>query len=418
MHVVHILPGLHVGGAEMALLRMVGTPGAAQVAPGSNADAGLVVRHTVISMKPAGSMGRAFATAGIPVVSLDFSRHPVRSFVSLCRWMRVHRPDVVCTWMYYADLTGSLAARLCGLRSVVWGIRSTAVGGIAPHWVLRVICRFGALLSHRLPRAIVCVAEASRTSHVAFGYRADVMRVIPNGFDTELMNPQNFDSLSVRSIHGFGPEHIVVGQLGRYCAEKDQLGFLKAARLALDSNAALRFVLVGRDINAQNSVLMEAVRELRLEGHVRLLDERPDVAAVLMSFDIFALSSTIEGFPNVLGEAMAMALPCVTTDAGDARLLAGHVVAVVPPSDPQGLADQLLRLARLTPAARGALGQASRARIVSCYTIHDMRKQFEAVYRDAMGLTAANMPRLSQSGLQQAQLEGSPHVRHHRPPAS
>ena len=108
------------------------------------------------------------------------------------------------------------------------------------------------------------------------------------------------------------------------------------------------------------------------------------MAAVLRSFDIFCLSSTFEGFPNALGEAMAMALPCVTTDAGDARVLAGEVtdgVTVVPISNPQAMATALLALARLTPEERSQLGASSRQRVVNHYTVDVMRRQFEAVYR-------------------------------------
>jgi glycosyltransferase involved in cell wall biosynthesis len=131
-------------------------------------------------------------------------------------------------------------------------------------------------------------------------------------------------------------------------------------------------------------VLMSAIDSLRLNGHVRLLGERPDVAAVLSSFDIFCLSSTFEGFPNVLGEAMAMALPCVSTDAGDARVLVGDTAEIVSISDPQAMANALLALARLTPEQRAQRGAAARARVVNHYTVDVMRQQFESVYRSVV----------------------------------
>jgi glycosyltransferase involved in cell wall biosynthesis len=381
VHIVHIIPSLHVGGAEMALLRLIGDGVADQAQAGQGAGR---VRHTVISMTPLGSLGRDFAAASIPVVWLDFSKRPLRSFANLCQWLRRHQPDVVNTWMYHADVLGGLAARLCGIRAVVWGVRSTSIGGVLPHWRLRILCRLSALMSHRVPSAIVCVAEAARLSHIDFGYRADQMHVIANGFDVEALNPSQFNASAARAMHGFAPEHIVVGHVGRYCNEKDHIGFLKAARLALDREPALRFVMAGRAVRSSNAVLMSAIHSLRLDGHVRLLGERPDVAAVLSSFDIFCLSSTFEGFPNVLGEAMAMALPCVSTDAGDARVLAGDTVEIVPISDPQAMANALLALARLTPEQRAQRGAAARARVVNHYTVDVMRQQFEAVYRSVV----------------------------------
>ena len=381
MHVVHIIPSLHVGGAEMALLRLVCADAGESVRGDQPTER---VKHSVISMTPLGALGRDFAASGVAVVWLDFSTRPVRSFIALCRWLRRHQPDVVNTWMYYADVAGGLAARLCGINAVVWGVRTTSIGGVLPHLRLRILCRLGALLSHRVPRAIVCVAEAARASHVAFGYRASRMQVVANGFDVDAFAPDKFELAESRALHAYQAHHIVVGHVGRYCNEKDHVGFLKAARLALNYEPLLRFVMAGRGVSSSNRVLMSAMEELGLQEHVRLLGERADVAPVLRSFDIFCLSSTFEGFPNVLGEAMAMGLPCVSTDAGDARVLVGDTARVVPVSDPRALANALLSLARLTPAQRAQLGAAARERVVGNYTVDLMRQQFEAVYRSAM----------------------------------
>jgi glycosyltransferase involved in cell wall biosynthesis len=381
MHVVHIIPSLHVGGAELALLRLIGEGASEYSGCGENADR---IRHTVISMMPLGALGRDFAAACIPVVWLDFSKRPLRSFITLCQWLRRHQPDVVSTWMYYADVAGGMAARLCGIRAVVWGVRTTSIGGVLPHLRLRILCRLSALLSHHVPRAVVCVAEAARLSHIEFGYRADLMHVIANGFDVDVLEPSQFDVAASRALHGFAAHHIVVGHVGRYCKEKDHVGFLKAARLALNDAPLLRFVMAGRSVSPSNPVLMRAIEELGLQDHVRLLGERADVAPVLRSFDIFCLSSTFEGFPNVLGEAMAMALPCVSTDAGDARVLAGDAAEIVPISDPHAMANALLALTHLTPEQRTQRGASARARVGNHYTVDVMRQQFHAVYRSVV----------------------------------
>lgn len=381
MHVVHIIPSLHVGGAEMALLRLIGNNAADQAHAGQGAAS---IRHTVISMTPLGSLGCDFAAAGIPVVWLDFSKRPVRAFINLCLWLRSHRPDVVSTWMYHADVAGGLAAQLCGIRAVVWGVRTTPVGGVLPRLRLRALCRLSAWLSWRVPSAIVCVAEAARLSHTAFGYRPDRMHVIANGFDIEALEPTRVDATAARTLHGFGPEHIVVGHVGRFCNEKDHVGFLNAARLALNEEPLLRFVMAGRGVSLSNEVLAHEVDQLGLHGFVRMLGERSDVTNVMRSFDLFCLSSTFEGFPNVLGEAMALALPCVSTNAGDACVLAGDTADIVPISDPPALAKALLAWARLTPTQRAERGAAARQRIADHYTVDVMRRRFEAVYRSVI----------------------------------
>jgi glycosyltransferase involved in cell wall biosynthesis len=397
MHVAHIIPILNVGGAELALLRLVS----------STSDNGTPrTRHSVITMRPHGVLEARFAAAGVDVMCLDFAKKPLRSFVALCQWLRQRRPQVVSTWMTYANVVGGLAARCSGVSAVVWGIRQTSIDEITTSLRLRLMYATAAWLSHRLPKAIVCVAEAARQAHVDFGYRADIMQVVGNGFDTAYFNPNGTPAAHIKADHGFDDEHTVVGHLGRYCEEKDHIGFLEAARLALNINPLLRFVMAGREVTLDNPALNAALHRLNLHDHVRLLGERSDMLQLLRSFDIFCLSSIFEGLPNVLGEAMCMGLPCVTTDAGGARELAGDAALVVPCADASALSQALLKVASWPTAQRQAQGALARQRIEQHFSVHTMRQRFDAVYHAAL------------SGDSQRPLtEGTPHVRHHRPPA-
>jgi glycosyltransferase involved in cell wall biosynthesis len=85
-------------------------------------------------------------------------------------------------------------------------------------------------------------------------------------------------------------------------------------------------------------------RELRLDGRVIWAGLRPDIVAVQNAFDIACSSSTTEGFPNVIAEAMACGVPCVVTDVGDSAWLVNDTGVVVPPRDPARLAAGLREL--------------------------------------------------------------------------
>ena len=369
MHVMHIITGLDVGGAELALLRLV--------SQGSTSSP----RYSVVSLLPRGVLGPRFESAEVPVRWLDFRRRPIRSFVSLCRHLCETRPAIVHTWMYHADLAGGLAARLCGIRRIIWGLRQTLVVTPATRLRQRMLYRSCAVLSSSVPQVIVCCANAARDSHITFGYTPAKMRVIQNGFDTQVLAPGLHDRDALRRSLGIDPTEIVVGHVARYTPEKDHATFLRAARRALDRQPAMRFIMLGRGVDDSNTAIVDTIRSLGIERAIFLLGERDDVARCMSAMDLFCLSSRFEGFPNVLGEAMAMGLPCVTTDTGDARAIAGAAACVVACGDVQALADAMADLAMLPAQARVAMGARARERIMSEFSLASMRARFEHLYK-------------------------------------
>jgi glycosyltransferase involved in cell wall biosynthesis len=86
----------------------------------------------------------------------------------------------------------------------------------------------------------------------------------------------------------------------------------------------------------------------------------------------------------VLGEAMAMGLPCVTTDVGDAAVLVADTGIVVPRANPEALAHGVGELIARGPAYYRQLGQQARERIHAAFTMDCMRKRFEGIYDSVM----------------------------------
>src|SRR5207248_1720720 len=101
---------------------------------------------------------------------------------------------------------------------------------------------------------------------------------------------------------------------------------------------------------------------------------------VMNALDVFCLASKSEGFPNVLGEAMACATPAIVTDVGDAREIMGddRFVAVV--EDPTSLAACIMRILALSPDERHALGSAQRLRIESRFDIEQVWRMYRDLY--------------------------------------
>jgi glycosyltransferase involved in cell wall biosynthesis len=298
----------------------------------------------------------------------------------LTRLIRTARPDIVQTWMYHADLLGGLAARLAGNRNVIWGIRTTDVtaGGTRVTAFVRQLC---AWLSRTVPQTIVCAADASRRAHIAVGYDAARIVVVPNGFDLTRLVATPAQRNALRLQCGFEQELVVVGYLGRFHPAKDQANFVRAAGLLARQYGNARFLMAGRELDANNAQLSQWINATGCADRFVLLGELSDVPVCLAAMDLFCLSSRTEGFPNVVGEAMAMGLPCVVTDVGDAAMLVADTGVVVPKEDSAALAIGLGQLLAITPDARQQMGQKAKARIHAEFSIDRARERFESIYQ-------------------------------------
>jgi glycosyltransferase involved in cell wall biosynthesis len=105
------------------------------------------------------------------------------------------------------------------------------------------------------------------------------------------------------------------------------------------------------------------------------------VAAILRSFDMFAMSSIAEGTPGSALEAMATGLPVVGTRVGGIPEVIEHGVTgtVVPPSDPAAMAIALEAYARdLEHAA--SHGAAGRERVLRNYNMAAMVAAYQSLY--------------------------------------
>ena len=181
---------------------------------------------------------------------------------------------------------------------------------------------------------------------------------------------------------GLPPSRLIVGLVNRYHPMKGHATFLQAARMVLDTGIEATFVCAGRDVSLANPELAELVRGLGLGDKVRLLGERSDTPRLFAAFDVACMTSVWgEGFPNVVGEAMACGTPCVATDIGEARNLIGSTGRVIPPRNPEVMAGAILELLLSTSETRRTVGEAARSVIASRYSLSQNGAEYASLYR-------------------------------------
>ena len=112
------------------------------------------------------------------------------------------------------------------------------------------------------------------------------------------------------------------------------------------------------------------------------MGERRPLQQVLSGLDLLVVSSRGEGFPNVLAEAMACEVACVTTDVGDAATILGDPGRVVPSEDPSGLASVIGTVLDWPGERRRAVGEAARRRISDHFPIERIAESYQELWEE------------------------------------
>lgn len=349
------------GGAEQQLVRLA--IGLSQ--------RGWLVR--VVTFYPALGLAEELAEHHVPIVSLGKrSRWDILGFGwRLIRELRRDPPDILQSTLTPPNVFAALLPRAIRGR-IVWGIRASNMDTRRYDWTHRAMAWLESRLAKRAD-LIICNSEAGRVEVLRRGFPEQRLCVVPNGIDTERFCPDRDSARALRDRWLGGSPGPLIGLVARIDPMKDHRTFLKGARRLADALPTARFVCLG----ARNTPTWPDVKALSaslgLDDVVRWEDPRSDMPNVYNALDLATLTSVFgEGFPNVVGEAMACGIPVVATRVGDCDNLIGDCGVVVLPGDAEGLAAGWKEILQLDRARLNELGRNARARIQSLYSVQKM----------------------------------------------
>ncbi|MGO8920861.1 MAG: glycosyltransferase [Stellaceae bacterium] len=372
VRVMHLITDLEIGGAEMMLSRLVCAADNRRV------------QMSVVSMTTPGTIGACLTGEGVSVHALGMGRGlpDPRGLGRLVALLRRQPVDVLQTWLYHADLLGLLAARLAGVPRLLWNLRCSDMQG---GYYSRVSAALPWLLARlsRQPDLVLANSESGRAYHEALGYHPHRWQVLPNGIDTDRFRPDGDARRRLCADFGLSPESFLICLPARVDPMKDHATFFAAAARFARGEAGARFILAGRGTGPGDPALRALVAESGCADRLMSLGERREMPSLLAAVDVVTLSSAFgEGFPNVLGEAMACAIPVVSTDVGDAAQIIGPTGLIVPPRDPVALAAAWQKLHGMEAGQRAAIGIAGRQRVIENYSLAVIVARYEALYEE------------------------------------
>lgn len=309
-----------------------------------------------------------------------------RVWQAVRRIIAQEKPDVVQTWMHHPDFIGSVAAFAAGIRNIVWGVRATEVHRNPGDSDLKVRLFHLALriASWFLPRKIIANSTVAIDVHAGMGYPRSKMLWIPNGVNAARFAPNAAVGQHTRESLNIPLDASVIGFVGRFHPVKDIACFFRAAARLQAHRSDVHFILVGGEESDLNPDAQAAFVQLPQPAFVHWVPFGSSTERYYPAFTVFTLCSKSEAFPNVVLEAMACGVPCVTTQAGDCATMLKDRGTVVPVGDDHALASGWQAMLGLSPEQRDSLAARCRDRALMDFSMERAAQQFASAYDELM----------------------------------
>ena len=357
--ILFLLRTLHAGGAERQLVVLA---------------SGLQKRGhdvTVAVYHAGGAYERLVLESGVRLVCLDKGRlhRNFGFFLRAVRLVNAIQPHVIHGYMETGNIVASALKPFARESLIVWGVRASALDLSFYGTSDRILFQLTRVAS-RTADTIIANSHAGAEHVVRAGYPADRVVVIPNGIDTARFSPSSARAAELRREWGVAPEERLIGLVARFDPMKDHVAFISAAAILAHRRPDVRFICIGQAAEPYYSRVLAVLRGTGLGNRILLKGFADEMPAVQSALDVATSSSAYgEGFSNAIAEAMACGTPCVVTDVGDSGLIVGDTGLVVPPKNPQALANAWDALLARTGAS---LSAACRQRVIDEFSVEQL----------------------------------------------
>jgi glycosyltransferase involved in cell wall biosynthesis len=333
-------------------------------------------RVAVATLYDRGALSQELSEAGVSLYSLSKrSRWDVTMFfVRLVSLVRELKPEILYTFLPTQNLLGVVMKLLARDARLVWAVRASNVDLTQYDTFTGITYRLERWLSW-VPELVIANSHAGAEYAASMGFRRSKMQVVPNGIDATEFTPDAVVRAELRREWGIADHEKLIGLIGRLDPMKDHRNFLRAAATVIRQRADVRVVCVGDGPPRYRKELMAEAESLGLGSRILWVEALQNPSRAYNALDLMVSASAWgEGFPNVVGEAMACGVPCVVTDVGDSALIVGPLGTVVPPRNHAALAEGIL--AALSNGSVPA--EALRSRIVNEFSIEALVTRTEA----------------------------------------
>jgi len=294
--------------------------------------------NIILAVSPSSPLYKKASSYNIPLLSLKISKWKFNPVViwRLSQFLKTHKVDILHTHRSSDHWIGVLAVRLFSLSSQCKIIRTR-------HNFTRIKNnRINNKLYKEWTDKIIAVAEVIKRQLVdENNISENKIITIHSSIDTEKFKGE-FDEGQIRNEFGISADTVVLGMVGRLREHKDYPNMFVTLKIIIKKFKNVKLLIVGDGI--LESQLKSMVQRMELSNYVIFAGKRESIPQILSGIDIFVLSSSVEGSPAVIKEALVMEKPVVSTNVGGIpEIIQNGVTSIlVPPHNPEALANGIL----------------------------------------------------------------------------
>ncbi len=368
--VIFIISGLGTGGAEMMLFKLI-----------SNIDKDKLDIKAIISLSKNNNELSYFKNIDIKIINYNF-RNIIfipYNFLRLIFYLRKSNVNIVHTWMYHADLIGGIASKFAGVKIVIWGIRNSYLSTLYNKKLTKYIVLLCSKLSYFIPNIILSNSENSAKDHIKIGYKKSIFRIIPNGFDLKKFN-DNSTKINLRQLLDLDENAILISHIARYHPQKNHFGFVEAAHNIKILYPNIHFIMIGSNVDMNNTDLVRKINLLNLESNFHLLGLIENISDIISNFNYFVSTSYGEAFPNVIGEAMASNVICISTNVGDCAEIISKYGFITEDTSSLSISNSIFDALSMTNDEMNTMKKNAKERIQTKYNIINISNEYLKLY--------------------------------------
>lgn len=234
-------------------------------------------------------------------------KNDMKALREIKRVMKEYRPDIVHCHSSKAGVLGRMAAKSMGVKKVFYTPHAYSFqnDGFSPS-KKRLFVTIEKVLSRRSTTFTFNVSKQERTEAISRKIdQENKFKVIYNGLPMVELP----DKFQLRTELGLSADTYIIGNNGRLSDQKKPLSFLRIAKNVIEKNKAVHFVWAGDGPLYEECI--DFIKDNHLEDNIHLLGFREDAEMIVSAYDLFLITSSHEGLPYCLIEALRASVPII-----------------------------------------------------------------------------------------------------------